>query len=114
MTLADNESLLKHEVRELINQIGELSALSLELQYHGQDLKEYRHQLKQALAYLVLLSPDTEDFEQRDYQYVDKKDLQEQTRMFVENFDKVALAYQHTVFPAIQFHVYLMKHYANQ
>lgn len=114
MTKADNESLLTHEVRELINQIGNLSALSLELQYHGQDLKNYRYSLKQALAYCLTIDPDGYEYSDKDFGYCDKKDLQIETDRVLENFEKISLAYNHELFAAIKFHIALMKHYANK
>jgi hypothetical protein len=105
--MTTTQSCLVAELTDLLKQLGTLNALSLELQFEGEDLIEYRHCLNKCIELAADSAAKTEDpIYPRDYKLYSRRnlfpniplltiyDLKNLTIKVVNRFEDVYLAYQ--------------------
>lgn len=95
MIKCSTESALKAELSDLYQDLTLLDSISLELQYHGEDLKTYRYWLRHTMANTISLLATLTDIPKPIYhtEYHSTEELKDLTKRTKINFKRTYLAY---------------------
>jgi hypothetical protein len=119
MTRANVDYCLRADVADLIHDMLELNNLSMELQFQGKDLINYRFWLRTAWGYVSALDPDEkEPLDLTEYQYnCNQEELKELTQRVLTNLTRTIEVYKDTTYlellAAVMFSLTMAKSYAN-
>jgi hypothetical protein len=100
MVKCDTDNALRAELTDLYLDLRELDNISLELQFNGTDVKQYRYWLNHTIGYTVealeILKSSEQPLDPTE-NYTDITDLRELTKRVYINYTKTRLAYENEV-----------------
>lgn len=115
MVKARADSMLRAELKDILFDLVDLNSLSLELQFSGTQLLDYRHWLLNSISYVILardILGAKEDFK-FSYHEIDSdcnlNDLKDLTSRVTSNYSKILMAYDSEIGDELKQVLYVIK-----
>jgi hypothetical protein len=107
MTKCDVDLTVKAELKDILFDLLELNSVSMELQFLGEDLIQYRYWLLNSVTYTILAIDILEGGKKKrkidltEFTYSEKDELKDLTTRVCTNYSKLITAYQDEVHPGL-------------